>query len=218
MSRKLTIDAISDTHGLVDITSLNYSDADVFIHAGDLTKRGRKEQLKRVLREISKLPHEHKLIIAGNHDHCMAWSDLTDLYAEYGVVCLHNASTEINGVKFFGTPYTPRYGTWDFMLWERDLCEMTNTFPTDVDVFISHGPPYRILDTTYYCKHAGSTSTRLFLDKVKPKVMICGHIHESHGSQVYEETTVYNVSIVDHQYINRWNTTNISVELADKER
>lgn len=57
---------ISDTHGqhnIVDIPS-----GDMLIHAGDLSSRGKIEEIKDFLNWFSNQPHKYKIFIAGNHD------------------------------------------------------------------------------------------------------------------------------------------------------
>lgn len=58
---------VSDTHSCWDWTR-TLPAGDVFIHSGDLTLAGTKEQLERAFQEIKSLPHKIKLVIAGNHD------------------------------------------------------------------------------------------------------------------------------------------------------
>lgn len=43
-------------------------DGDIFIHAGDFTKCGQKEEVIEFNNWLAKLPHKHKLVIAGNHE------------------------------------------------------------------------------------------------------------------------------------------------------
>jgi 3',5'-cyclic AMP phosphodiesterase CpdA len=62
----LRIVVISDTHGLHERIAV--PDGDVLVHAGDLTARGRREELEAFNDWLGHLPHRHKLIIAGNHD------------------------------------------------------------------------------------------------------------------------------------------------------
>lgn len=58
---------VSDTHSCPSWNKA-IPDGDVFIHAGDLTLGGTKEQIEVTYRKIKNLPHKIKLVIAGNHD------------------------------------------------------------------------------------------------------------------------------------------------------
>src|SRR5687768_11682443 len=61
-----SIVAMADTHGFH--ARLKVPDADVLIHAGDLTGRGTRRQVEEALAWLKSLPHRHKLLVAGNHD------------------------------------------------------------------------------------------------------------------------------------------------------
>ena len=55
---------ISDTHNQTP----KIGDGDILIHAGDLTQLGTVDEIQAQLDWLKILPHEHKIVIAGNHD------------------------------------------------------------------------------------------------------------------------------------------------------
>ncbi|KAJ4291822.1 hypothetical protein N0V90_009718 [Kalmusia sp. IMI 367209] len=55
---------ISDTHN----ERPSIPDGDILIHAGDLTQNGTFAELQAQLDWLRKLPHKHKIVVAGNHD------------------------------------------------------------------------------------------------------------------------------------------------------
>ena len=56
----------SDTHGKHDY--LDVPDGDIFIFTGDMSDIGKKKEIEDFNLFLSQLPHEHKLIVGGNHD------------------------------------------------------------------------------------------------------------------------------------------------------
>ncbi|KAF8376453.1 hypothetical protein PRIPAC_82882 [Pristionchus pacificus] len=66
----LTIVMISDTHcELKKMIELNMiPDGDVLVHAGDITSYGDAANLAKFNEELERLPHRHKIVIAGNHE------------------------------------------------------------------------------------------------------------------------------------------------------
>jgi 3',5'-cyclic AMP phosphodiesterase CpdA len=58
----------SDTHN----AQPRLPDGDIFIHAGDLTINGTLPELQTQLDWLHSLPHRHKIVVAGNHDVCLA--------------------------------------------------------------------------------------------------------------------------------------------------
>ncbi len=59
---------ISDTHNQASRILPNIPDGDVLIHAGDFTNIGSLKEIKRFNDFLGKLPHRHKIVIAGNHE------------------------------------------------------------------------------------------------------------------------------------------------------
>ncbi|EPB74938.1 Ser/Thr protein phosphatase family protein [Ancylostoma ceylanicum] len=135
-------------------------DGDVLIHAGDLTNYGSERELKKVSEELGRLPHKHKLIVAGNHD--LGFDDSEDpngrleKYRGQGtpngylllknVTWLHDKGVEIEGVKFFGSSWHPLYG-YPFYRPRPELKEKWKVLPSDLDVLITHTPALGYLDT-----------------------------------------------------------------------
>jgi Icc-related predicted phosphoesterase len=76
--------------------------------------------------------------------------------------------------------------------------------PEDVDVLVSHQPPLGYGDRTHEHSgkawHRGSRELLAAIERVRPRVVICGHIHSDHGRSEYQGIPIYNVSLVDEQY------------------
>lgn len=65
---KIRFVCMSDTHSLTSHIKHTVPDGDVFIHAGDFTRCGSISEVKEFANWLRKLPHKHKVIIAGNHE------------------------------------------------------------------------------------------------------------------------------------------------------
>lgn len=65
---KIRIVCMSDTHSLTHHIKFNIPDGDIFIHAGDFTSCGGLKEVVEFNNWIGKLPHTHKIVIAGNHE------------------------------------------------------------------------------------------------------------------------------------------------------
>lgn len=65
---KVRIVCMSDTHSLTSHLKFEIPDGDIFIHAGDFTKCGLKEEVIEFNNWIGNLTHKHKIVIAGNHE------------------------------------------------------------------------------------------------------------------------------------------------------
>lgn len=179
--------ATSDTHN-------NYPDippCDIFIHAGDLTSRGTREELDAAFGWISKVPAEYKVVIAGNHDFELQKGYKT----KYDIVYLEDSLVELKGLKIYGSPWTPMFHNWAFMHSRDKMYKVWENVPSGLDILVTHGPPAGIMDRTG-TDHAGcSALTNLVMYK-PPIIHIFGHIHEGYGRVIGPNTTFANVSFV----------------------
>ena len=117
-------------------------------------------------------------------------------------IYLENEGCEINGLKFWGSPYTPKFNNWAFM-YERCSVEAKKNWsqiPEGLDFLITHCPPYTVLDE---CKdgHQGcEVLQRAVFDK-KPKYHCFGHLHLQGGECINQHgINFYNVSVLDEKY------------------
>lgn len=183
---------VSDTHNLHEQLP-PLPNGDVLIHAGDLTQSGTPQELHAVLTWLNNQPHQYKMFIAGNHDRGLEDpSFIVSLKEQYpGLLYLQETSMSL-GIRgrelvFFGSPFTPRQGSWAFQYprmtsLEADLINRWDSIPsTHVDVLITHGPPRYHLDFT-----CGCIGLLKALWKTKPTLHVFGHIHGARGMEVVD--------------------------------
>jgi len=191
---------VSDSHG--DHERLDIPDGDVFIHCGDFSMQGRIADLLNFNSWLGKLPHKHKIVVAGNHDficeknYHLAKGSFTN--ANY----LENEEMVIDGVTFWGSPYAPEFHNWAFMK-ERgdDIARIWKKIPSYVNVLITHGPPMGILDVNTRHEHCGCWDLDHKIRKIKPKVHVFGHIHEAYGSYKHKDgVRHFNCCVVNEYY------------------
>lgn len=197
---------ISDTHGLHLEMVEPIPDGDVLIHCGDLTNYGELYQVSGAAKYFGQYNHTNKIFIAGNHDFCFEnyWKEeARTILKENNITYLENNFTEIDGLKIYGSPWTPRFGHWAFMYQHKSemTANINEHIPLDTDILITHGPPKQILDLTEYDKtHAGCQVLKNRIRKVKPSVHAFGHIHEARGAMTRGKTTYINASICSLRY------------------
>lgn len=202
----MKIFALSDTHTLHEAWNKRFKlpKADTFIYAGDMASSGNPYEIQFFLDWFGKLDYKNKIIIAGNHDKGFDNQDrffVLDMVPE-GVHYLENSEVIIDGIKFWGSPITPRFFNWAFMR-ERgtEIKNVWDGIPEDTNVLITHGPPFGILDYTLH-EHinAGCKDLLMAVHRVKPAYMIFGHIHEAYGTKIINDTTFMNVSALNQHY------------------
>lgn len=183
---------VSDTHGRHHLTTV--PDGDVLVHSGDCTRHGSLEDVDELNRWLGTLPHAHKIVIAGNHDFCFQEQPAEARARLTNATYLHDEGCEIAGLTFYGSPWTPTFFDWAFMLSDDELAAKWAAIPAGVDVLVTHGPPFGVLDWTNREEHAGSRTLLERVRAVRPRVHVFGHIHEAAGRLDLDGTTYLNAS------------------------
>ena len=179
---------ISDTHtyhGLLKVPE----DVDMVIHSGDATNpRDPYKSENEMLNFISwfgLLPIKHKVFVAGNHDLCIERNLVTKIdFMKNGIVYLENDYAEVEGIKIWGSPFTPTFGQgWAFNKKRSALHDIWKEIPDDVDIVVVHGPPKGILDLAYHqlncIEFCGDEALRKRMYLLNPKLCLFGHIHNN---------------------------------------
>jgi Icc-related predicted phosphoesterase len=177
-------------------------DGDVLIFSGDEDIRSFEDLMKFITWFIG-FHHKHKIWIAGNHDLYLEGNyDLVKrLSNEAGIIYLENEEVTIDGVRFYGSPITPRFFDWAFMRDRGDeISKVWEKIPEGIDVLITHGPALNKLDVSGRGDVCGCYDLGSFIKKIKPKVHICGHIHGSYGYLKEDNITYINCSLLNEHY------------------
>lgn len=201
---------ISDTHSY--IPQIDVPDGDVLVHCGDALSSGRMAEFATFCRDLRFLAprFDHILYTPGNHDiiveelPSMAREML--LAASPKIQMLLHEETTIDGVKFFGSPWVPKFMNWAFMYEKEDAKRIWANTPDEIDVFFNHGMPYGILDSIGYTlgigeERVGCPELLKRLQEIKPKVYVGGHLHLEGGQRKkIGETLFVNAAICDMSY------------------
>ncbi len=202
----MKIKIISDTHSHHHLLNLE-KDLDMIIHCGDSTNY--KDLIRNsvefddFINWYDELPIKHKILIAGNHD---AWATKQynkDLVKDKDIIYLEHEYIEIEGLKLFGSPYTPTFCDWYFMKDRSKLARYWEVLEENIDILITHGPPKGILDLAYgkTLEYCGDNALLKKVLEVKPKYHCFGHIHnnednKNQGIRIFNDITFINASVV----------------------
>lgn len=226
----MIIDCISDLHGHYP----KLEGGDLLIVAGDLTaKHTFGEYAFEFITWLSKQDYKRKIVIAGNHDTFLGEGaeDAMKPFCDY----LCDSGTEFEyydenlpeedekflpsgkrTLKIWGSPWTKTFEGMNpyckaFTVdTEEELAEKWALIPEDVDILITHSPPYRILDKITFPSHlmmlggdhAGSLSLceKISNSPRSLKLHVFGHIHEAYGEKYWKPTRYINASYVNEHY------------------
>ena len=159
-------------------------DVEVVIAAGDFASihRGLEELIDMLV--VIETP---TVVVPGNNETEEALREACAGWAAAKV--LHGEGTEIDGVAFYGlgagVPTTP--WDWSFDLTEEEAAAKLAACPAGA-VLVSHSPPKGCLD-----EGLGSDAVLEAIRDKRPRLVVCGHIHECNGREgTLGETRVVN--------------------------
>lgn len=149
---------------------------------------------------LCQVPAKHAVGIGGNHDFGL------DGHAPfaYGLpwTYLLDEEATIEGLRVYGTPWVPNLQFWAFYGSDAALQARAEAIPEGLDILISHGPPLgqgdRVKGWQQTC--LGDVHLAKAIVRKKPRVTVCGHIHEGFGKYESLGVPVYNASILDEMY------------------
>lgn len=196
---------ISDTHNRHE--QITVPDGDILVHAGDATGLGEMREFVPFLNWLDGQPHAHKVLIAGNHDWCFErWPVMMMqlLRERRSITYLQDEETVLAGLRFWGSPWQPEFGSWAFGL-PRDGLELERRWariPSGLDVLVTHGPAHGMLDRVGASAdtRAGCKRLRDAIDRAAPRLHVCGHIHQGRGKGTNGVTESVNAAICTGGY------------------
>jgi Icc-related predicted phosphoesterase len=215
---KIKICAVSDLHGyLPEITD----SCDLFLIAGDISpiyiQFQKLKMTEWVLDEfaewVKSIPADKVVFVPGNHDAWFESASKTDIdnlltATNYKLIYLKNENwtykMEDTDWHIFGTPYCHIFGNWPFMRKEEYMVSKFSEMSENVDIIVSHDPPFACGDVDVIMEAPQHRNVRLFehlgnkpladrIQHLNHKLHVCGHIHGG-----------------DHTFSNVWRTVNVS--------
>jgi len=108
---------------------------------------------------------------------------ITYLRHESKVIRLTREGGPQTTFKVFGSPYSPARGLWAFSYLPHKASSLWDKIPLDTDVVLTHTPPKYHCDESRDRGAAGCEDLRQTLWRVRPRLAICGHVHEGRGVQ-----------------------------------
>lgn len=204
---------ISDVHG--KWKGLKIPECDLLISAGDYSFTGEQHMIRDFHKWLDDQPAHHVISLNGNHEKFVEKNfQLAKEIALKECPAVHfmeEGLVEIDGLKIWCSAITPYFHNWAYnRMRGPDIRKHWDLIPNDVDVLVTHGPPFNILDNVqrfngqkceYEIEHVGCEDLLARIQKLKQlKLHIFGHIHDGYGTQKVGDTIFANASICDEQY------------------
>lgn len=221
----MRIAALSDQHGFLP----SIPPSDLLVVAGDVcpdrfgpfiaahAPHQQKAWFDRHVRPwLVAAPARHNVLTWGNHDWCGQACDFagdspatarsTDLQILVDQQTrIPHPDGEPRTCSVWATPWSNPFMRWAFMKQPRDLEPIYARIPEGTDILISHQPPYGYGDRTFdvesgHLLHVGSRELLVAIERMRLRLVFCGHVHGGFGRYEHAGIPIYNVSVVDERY------------------
>ncbi len=160
---------------------------DLVVVCGDLTQFGPGSVATNLLNQ---LPVE-TLAVHGNIDS----SDVPQAIDTSKATNIHLKRVVCHGIPFIGVGGDLPSPLDSLEISDGATKKSLRTVLTQESVLVTHVPPYKLQDRIFIGTHGGSKALRALIDTNKPRLVLCGHIHEDPGVTVSGKTTVVNCSM-----------------------
>lgn len=229
----MKITFVSDTHTMHD--QIEVEPCDIFCYSGDLTNKGYLFDVVSFFEWLRKIPAKHIIWIAGNHDKSLdkdlmfaeqdpiqsllnrqVYNDVQMLIKDLPphIHYLNGQALTIEGINFYGTPVTPRFGVgWAFnRTRDNSIAKDWSKIPKNTNILLTHTPPYDILDYVdqRLRRHPDEdqrTGCPLLFKCIKErlinlKINAFGHIHANYGCTLKAVSNTRYVLFINGAMIN----------------
>ncbi len=180
--KKLKILAAGDIHGDVDLAKklaerAKKEHVDLVVLCGDITYGD--QSTENLIGPFKKL-HEKVLIIPGNHEPVATTDFLAELYS---VKNIHGYSVRYKDVGIFGA------GSANIGLFQLNEKELYDLLKKGFDrikylkkkIMVTHVHPSGTKMEKFTKFFPGSTGVKRAIEKLKPDLILCSHVHEAEG-------------------------------------
>lgn len=223
---------ISDTHQeniadiiVTDLKTEDFGTLDLLFISGDLTYRGDIDKLKRCAEQCEDLVShgfvKDIVVVPGNHDKTFQRPKIVGLdkrsnwetperahglfQNRKGVHLVIHRAIELQGLKIFGSPWTPWFHDWAYNYHEDKAEALWSEIPEDTQILVTHGPPFGFLDEVIDYDKDRRVGCPVLLERIKAipsiKYHLFGHIHEGYGKVVNDGVTYLNSAIMNRAYL-----------------
>jgi Icc-related predicted phosphoesterase len=184
--------AVADIHGSqyrlnLVLKNIKTYAPDVVVLCGDITQFGPGDLATNFLNQI---PIE-TLAIPGNID----TFDVDQGITASNATNLHMKRVVTQGISFVGIGRDIPIDLSDIAIVDGVIKKPIDKILDETSVLVTHTPPFKLQDKMFMGSHGGSKKLRNLIDTYKPRLVLCGHIHEDPGVATSGNTTIVNCSM-----------------------
>lgn len=158
------------------INKAEEKDIDLVVVAGDFTQF--EDNQKCILKKLDSIG-KHVLIIPGNHE--------SNEGLNKAIKGLENCKNFHKKSVEFGNYILLGYGEGGFSLEDSEFRSIArkwySRYQKDKVILVTHAPPFGTNVDRVENRYVGNKDFRSFVERIKPKLVVCGHIHETAGKK-----------------------------------
>jgi Icc-related predicted phosphoesterase len=155
------------------INIINKEKIDVYLNTGDISS-------SLALNFLNKIKTK-AFVVLGNHDWNLKFQNEYVKVLNFGLEKYKDYY-----FLFFGIYQPPNL---------EETLKKVEKIPSKKLIFVTHLPPYGVLDVAYSGNHTGELGFRKFLEDKKPILHVFGHIHEDSGMEKFKQTLCINSAV-----------------------
>jgi uncharacterized protein len=184
--------AVADLHGAqyrlnLVLKNIQTYAPDLVVVCGDITQFGPAELATNFLNQIP----VQTLAVPGNID----TFDVDNGINESNATNLHLKRVDIKGTSFIGIGRELPSLLSDINITDGTMKKPLRAILDESSILVTHVPPYKLQDKMFIGSHGGNKELRQLIDTKKPRLVLCGHIHEDPGVAQLGKTIVVNCSM-----------------------
>ncbi len=184
--------ATADIHGSqyrlnIILKNIEKYSPDLVVICGDITQFGPGEVAKNFLNQIP----VDTLAIPGNIDS----SDVDKAINESKAENINLKKVEKNNISFVGIGDNIPSPLSKIIIFDQTTEKPLEESINKKTIIISHEPPYKTQDKVFFGHHSGNKELRNLIEKYKPRLVLCAHIHEDPGITKVNDSIIVNCSM-----------------------
>jgi len=197
-------------------------ECDILFSCGDYSFRGEPEVVKNYHEWLDEQPAKHIVSINGNHELWVEknFNEAKDIALKACPIVqfIQHEAIEIEGLKIFGSAWTPYFNDWAYnagrtiteaaYLRKPFIGDLWQDIPLDTQILITHGPGVGTLDwVANYMSgkiiNVGCNElTKKIVELKDLKIHAFGHLHMKGGNVMEQDGVKYiNASVCDDNYV-----------------
>jgi Icc-related predicted phosphoesterase len=184
--------ATADIHGSqyrlnIILKNIEKYSPDLVVICGDITQFGPREVAKNFLNQIP----VDTFAIPGNIDSPDVDKAITESKAEN----INLKKIEKNKISFVGIGGNIPSPLSKIIIYNKTTEKPLEESIDKKTIIVSHEPPYKTQDKVFFGHHSGNKELRILIEKCKPRLVLCAHIHEDPGITKVNDSIIINCSM-----------------------